>query len=186
MRLCSSPAIHESRAACTDLACAACEKLPRYDEVCCVSRQLPQLGSREQGFSKTPRYSGLPGSTSPPETSLSPCPQVQWNRVSFPYGARPNLGRAFVPEEDQPGRNKVIVLSYDLWQTRFGSDPHVLARTVNLNGSSYTVIGVIGPKLRRPDWAKMWTPPAMTDQKRAVRDEHHYLSSAGAAIPGGR
>ena len=87
---------------------------------------------------------------------------------------RPILGRGFLPEEDQPGHNNVVVLSYDFWRSRIGSDPKIIGHAINLNGANYTVVGVMGPKFRRPDWAKIWTPLALTDQQRAVRGEHHY------------
>jgi putative ABC transport system permease protein len=57
-------------------------------------------------------------------------------------GAKPALGRTFSPEESQPGKNLVAVLSYGLWQRRFASDPSVLGKAVTLGGISYTVVGV--------------------------------------------
>lgn len=93
------------------------------------------------------------------------------------YGVHPILGRTFLPEEDQPGRSQVVVLSYDFWRSHFGSD-NVIGHTVNLNGAKYTVVGVMGPNFRRPDWAKIWTPIALTNAERAVRGEHHFLAVA--------
>src|SRR5579864_5069836 len=56
---------------------------------------------------------------------------------------QPALGRAFLPEEGQvPGRDAIAVLSYDFWQTQFGSDRGVIGRTIRLNGIDFTVIGV--------------------------------------------
>ena len=58
-------------------------------------------------------------------------------------GVEPELGRAFRPEEDQvPGRDAVVVLSHNLWQQQFGSDPSILGRRVQLSGVEFTVIGV--------------------------------------------
>lgn len=58
-------------------------------------------------------------------------------------GAEPVLGRGFLPEEDQVvGRNPVVVLSYPLWQRRFGADAAIIGKSISLNGSSYTVVGV--------------------------------------------
>jgi putative ABC transport system permease protein len=56
---------------------------------------------------------------------------------------QPMLGRAFFPEEDQPGRDHVIILSYGLWGRRFGSDRAVIGRAINIDRQSYTVIGVM-------------------------------------------
>src|SRR5213079_1196315 len=52
------------------------------------------------------------------------------------------LGRAFVPDDDRPGTH-VVLLSYSLWQRRFGSDSNVIGRAITLNGESYNVIGVM-------------------------------------------
>ncbi len=58
-------------------------------------------------------------------------------------GVEPRLGRGFREDEDQvPGRNAVVVLAADFWKREFGSDPTVIGRTVRLNGSDFTVIGV--------------------------------------------
>src|SRR5688500_18101185 len=58
-------------------------------------------------------------------------------------GFQPQLGRDFLLEEDQPGRNNVVILSYGLWQRRFGGDPKILNQAITLSGESYTVIGVM-------------------------------------------
>lgn len=55
-------------------------------------------------------------------------------------GVQPRLGRGFLPEEDRPGTH-VAILSYGLWQQRFGADPRVIGQAVNLNGESYSVVG---------------------------------------------
>jgi hypothetical protein len=56
-------------------------------------------------------------------------------------GVEPQLRRAFRPEEDRPGANHVVILSHGLWQRRFGSDPAIIGRTINLDAQSFTVIG---------------------------------------------
>jgi putative ABC transport system permease protein len=73
--------------------------------------------------------------------------QIFGQMVSANYfevlGLRPVGGRFFVPEEDtKPGGNNVVVLSYSLWVNKFGSDPHVVNKTLTLNATSYSVIGV--------------------------------------------
>ena len=67
---------------------------------------------------------------------------------------QPIYGRAFLPQEDQPGRNKEIILSCKLWQSRFGSDPAVVGRTMTLDGTPYMVVGVMGPKMTKPTLRK--------------------------------
>ncbi len=90
-------------------------------------------------------------------------------------GVQPMLGRVFFAEEDQPGRSHVVVLGHRLWQERFGANPDIVGRNINLDGTSYLVAGVMPASFRYPDFAQMWTPMAWTDQERAVRGEHHYM-----------
>jgi predicted permease len=73
-------------------------------------------------------------------------------------GVPPLLGRTFAREEDEPGRDHVVVLNYRLWKTRFGGDAGVLGRTVELDGQSYTVIGVMPQTFQYPESVELWTP----------------------------
>jgi putative ABC transport system permease protein len=57
----------------------------------------------------------------------------------------PLLGRVFTPEEQEDGKDFVIVLGHQLWQRRFNSDPHAVGKTVSLNSRTYTIVGVMGP-----------------------------------------
>ncbi|MEW6127981.1 MAG: ABC transporter permease [Acidobacteriota bacterium] len=67
----------------------------------------------------------------------------------FPtLGIDPAKGRVFLAEEDQPGRNKVVVLSDGLWRRRFGADPNILNQSITLNGESYNVIGIMPPSFQ--------------------------------------
>ncbi|MEO8562804.1 MAG: ABC transporter permease [bacterium] len=65
-------------------------------------------------------------------------------------GVRPVLGRNFSAEEDRPGGALVVVLGHALWQRRFGGDPSVLGREVQVDGSAFTVVGVMPPEFRLP------------------------------------
>ncbi|MEK6324526.1 MAG: ABC transporter permease [Acidobacteriota bacterium] len=58
------------------------------------------------------------------------------------------LGRTFIPEEEQPGRDKVVVLSHGLWQRRFGSDPNLIGQQITVEGEPYTVVGVLSSDFR--------------------------------------
>ena len=53
------------------------------------------------------------------------------------------VGRTFRPEEEQPGRNEVAMVSYQFWETRFGSDPSLIGQTIELDGTPYRVVGVM-------------------------------------------
>jgi predicted permease len=91
---------------------------------------------------------------------------------------QPIRGRLFRPEEDHPGRNHEVILSYKLWQSRYGSDPNVLGRSIDLDGEPYTIVGVMGPKMTKPDFAQIWTPLGLTSKEASVRGEHHFLGIA--------
>src|SRR5262245_26242396 len=72
------------------------------------------------------------------------CRQVSANFFST-LGARPQLGRAFTPEEDRAGANPVVVISHSLWQRRFGADAEIIGKPLTLSDKPFTVIGVLPP-----------------------------------------
>ena len=71
-------------------------------------------------------------------------------------------GRTFVDGEDQRARSRIVVLSYGLWQRRFGGDPAAVGRAIAINGEAYTVVGVMPPSFQfAPYWAtnaELWVP----------------------------
>ena len=77
----------------------------------------------------------------------------------FPMlGIQPVAGRAFHTEEDKPGAAPVVMLSHRLWQSRFGSDPSVIGRTLMLDGKGYTLIGVLPNAFRMAPTTDIWMP----------------------------
>ena len=89
--------------------------------------------------------------------------------------SQPVLGRVFVPDEDQLGHNRVVILSHALWKSRFAADRDIVGRKVSFDDQTYSIVGVMGPDFKFPSFAQFWTPMAWTDRERAVRGEHHYL-----------
>jgi predicted permease len=83
--------------------------------------------------------------------------KVSWQWFDV-FWARPALGRVFRPEEDQPGAEHEVVLSYLTWKRRFGGDPAILGRSLLLNQESYQVVGVMGPEFNWPNQAEIWVP----------------------------
>jgi predicted permease len=95
-------------------------------------------------------------------------------------GRVPLHGRTFLPEEEADGRNHVAVLGYGLWQRRFGGDPGIIGRSVNLSGLQGTVVGVMPPGFDFPARSQVWVPRG-TDP-RAV--DCWCYSTMGRLAPG--
>src|SRR5215217_602973 len=89
-------------------------------------------------------------------------------------GVAPALGRTFLPNEDQPGQEHVVVLSDALWQRRFNRDPSIINRNIALNGESFTVVGVMPRGFFFPvRETELWTPWAMEPDQASGRGDHY-------------
>jgi putative ABC transport system permease protein len=87
------------------------------------------------------------------------------------FRVQPILGRAFTPAEDQSRAAKVILLTYGLWQRRFGGVPGILGRSLTLDGVPHTVIGVLAPGFRFPrSRIEALVPLALDEAEQAKRD----------------
>src|SRR5262245_47061686 len=73
-------------------------------------------------------------------------------------GEQPILGRDFVPDDERPGAPPVLIISHNVWQSRYGGDPNVLGRTVTINAFTPTIIGVMPPDLQFPSNNDLWVP----------------------------
>ncbi len=97
------------------------------------------------------------------------------------FGAPVMLGRTFTPQEDSPNGGKVVVLSYGLWQRRFGGNPKVIGTSLSMGNEPYTIIGVLGKGFRSDPEADIWLPfqfqPNSTNQG-------HFFQAAGMLKPG--
>src|ERR1051325_4395418 len=98
------------------------------------------------------------------------------------FHVSPILGRTFTNEETLPGRFRVAVLSHSIWQNRFGSDPNVSGRTLQLNGATYQIIGVMPAGFSYPDRAALWRPLPIDPTK--LDPGPHYLNVVGRLKPG--
>ena len=76
------------------------------------------------------------------------------------FGVRPLLGRTWLPGEEQDGKNEIVVLSYEVWQTWFGGNRNVLNQAVKLDGRAYTIVGVMPAGFRFPPGTRnlIYTP----------------------------
>ncbi len=144
--------------------------------------------SRNQGFQDMAAYTydnvnlSLPGE----EPSRLRGGDVSPELFSL-LGVNPVLGRTFLPEEDQWGRHRVVLLSYSLWQTRFAGEKNILSRHLRLGSQDYAIVGVM-PKgmpffddLPRVD---LWVPLAYAPKDDMNTRGNHYLNVIARLKPG--
>jgi predicted permease len=98
-------------------------------------------------------------------------------------GTQLALGRAFTPDEDQPGGPHVVLLTWNLFQRRFGGDPSILGKTIRLDTNPYTVVGVLPRWFTYPDsHAQLWVPYAQTFTPQAYDEHDHHQSRVIARL----
>ena len=95
---------------------------------------------------------------------------------------QPALGRTFLPEEYDPERSRVLVVSDGFWRSHMGAAPDAAGRTLTFDGQTFTVVGVMPPRFSVRAWGAttvpMWRPLAWTAKERAVRENHNYQAVA--------
>ncbi|HEX6965936.1 MAG TPA: ABC transporter permease [Gemmatimonadaceae bacterium] len=141
-----------------------------FDEQPLSGVQFDMIRSKNRAFESVtamrPRYFNL-GSIATPE-------RIDGTQVTSEFfqtiGVRPELGRTFTLAEETPGADHVVVLSDVLWRSHFDADPHILGKTITLDGDPYTIIGVAPPgfvfptgadmpgDFQFPERAELWVP----------------------------
>jgi putative ABC transport system permease protein len=98
---------------------------------------------------------------------------------------KPLLGRTFLPEENNAGSDRVVVLSHRLWQTSFGADPAMVGRQLRINGADHVVVGIMPPGFQFPPRspAELWTPLVFNQPMRGARGSH-WLQVIARLKPG--
>ena len=101
-------------------------------------------------------------------------------------GVDASAGRLFVVEDDDPARRQVVVLSFESWQRRFGGDPQVVGKALNLDGESYTVVGVLPRTFNLPDRDAELAIPLrpLRDPLRELRSSTNFLRAVARLKPG--
>ena len=107
-------------------------------------RWREQSTSYQQIAAFTDQRMNLTGIGEPEELSV----QLATPELFKVLGVDPLLGRTFLPEDAEPGKDDVVVLSYGLWQRRFGGQPNVVGQTITLNDKKFTVLGVMPPSFQ--------------------------------------
>lgn len=101
---------------------------------------------------------------------------------------RPSLGRAFMPEEGQAGREHVVILAHDYWQRAFAGAATAVGRTLRINGEPYTIVGVMPPgfSFLDPD-ARLWIPVVFRAEDKAedarYSQNHDQISRLRPGVP---
>jgi putative ABC transport system permease protein len=98
-------------------------------------------------------------------------------------GVPPAMGRAFLPEEEEAGKEQEIILGHALWEQRYASDPNILGKDVKLDGKSFTVVGVMARGFDYPMPAEAWLP-LYFDTKERLRRDNRRLFVLGRLAPG--
>lgn len=92
---------------------------------------------------------------------------------------KPALGRGFTAEENQPGQDRVVILSYAFWQRRYGGDGGILGKIIRLENVAYTVVGVMGPEFQYPTRdVQIWTPLTINPASFQTRTGYAHMAVA--------
>ncbi|HET9478995.1 MAG TPA: ABC transporter permease [Pyrinomonadaceae bacterium] len=98
-------------------------------------------------------------------------------------GVKPIMGRNFTEEENQPGKDAVVILTYALWQRRFGGDPNIIGKKITLDSVAFTIVGVMPEEFRYPANAEVYSPIAITPRLASNRQFNSYYV-VGRVKPG--
>ena len=126
-----------------------------------------------------PEPSNISGAGVPEQVRLV---ETQANFFSV-LGIAPQIGRSFVAGEDAKGRNHVAIVTNALWKSHFGGRSDALNKTIELNGESYTIVGVMPAWYTAPGTADVWTPMDLSPTAMRGRDSH-YLRALGRVKTG--
>lgn len=99
-------------------------------------------------------------------------------------GVKPLLGRTFVMDNEKTGNDEVAVLSYALWQRRFGGNPGIVNQPVVLDGKSCAIIGVMPKDFTFPQTAELWVPMNFDRSPEMKQRKAHFLRPIGLLKPG--
>jgi putative ABC transport system permease protein len=145
--------------------------------------ELADLVRDARSFSELGAYSYTDGNV----TGGAEAERVRMARVTAGFfnvlSPVPHLGRGFTSQEDVPGAPDVVVLSFGLWQRRFGFDSTAIGKTITINGTARTVVGVMPPNFDFPTSAvSVWTPLRLNPDSLWGR-ANHYLRVVGRLAP---
>lgn len=135
---------------------------------------------QSEAFSGILAYTGAGLSLTKGETNEPVFALVVSGNYFDVLGVKANLGRAFLPEEETPGKHRVVVLSDGLWHSRYGADPALVGKNIRVDGEDFTVIGIMPPEFEFQFWSgprQLWVPIIYTEGDKD-RGSHSFLSLA--------
>ena len=143
------------------------------------------LRDRNQSFSELGAYSlgnsaNLTSSDSPPAQVSAPAATATLLQI---LGAQTELGRTFTIDEDQPGHDHEVLLSFALWKSQFGGDPQIVGKSIQLDGQKYAVVGVLGKDFSLGGKHDLWVPLGL-DRAKPQNRGSHYLHVTARLKPG--
>jgi putative ABC transport system permease protein len=155
------------------------------DEIAVSAPQYLEWRERNHVFDHLAAYPILPSGMN---LSNSGAPQqVQAIGVTNEFfsitGIEPLLGRTFSWEEDRPGGANVVVISYGLWKNYFGGDPGILSKRIQLNGSAFSVVGVMPSGFEFPEGTRLWTPLRLPAVSSDPANVYAVLGRLKQAVP---
>jgi putative ABC transport system permease protein len=120
---------------------------------------LEDIRQQARSFRGLAAFNNLPADLSDGDTNAERVSGARITANSFSLlGTQPLIGRDFTPADEQRGAEPVALLSYALWQNRYGGDGNILGKTIRINLTEYTVIGVMRPGEAFPNDTRLWVP----------------------------
>src|SRR4026208_1142867 len=164
-------------------------QFPELDRVVAIWDKLPSRGvlhnevtvanyldwqSQTQSFEQLALYRWWSANL----TGIDPPERIQGFLVTANFldttGIKPIMGRTFLPEENQPGKDPVAVITHSLWDRRFGRDPNIVNKAITINSIVRTVVGVMPERFNYPKGAEVYAPLPMTPELMKSRGNHSY------------
>jgi putative ABC transport system permease protein len=162
------------------------EKSQVSDEMSIAYPNYLDWRAQTQTFETIGIYNGgsynLTGAGDPEQVIASQCSADLFKALRV----KPLHGRLFTDEEDKPGGRAVVLLSYPLWQRRFGGQTSILNQAITLNGKSYDVIGIMPPSYTYPRRAEVWVSLGQLSDQGGYKERgnHPGLLGIGRLKPG--
>ena len=133
------------------------------------SNSLQDMATWQQGMAN------IVGASGEPERAIQALVSANFFAI---LGVQPVLGRGFQEGEDQPGREREVVLSDRLWHRRFAANPAIIGKTIRLDDQNFVVTGVMPASFDFPLAVELWTPHAFTPEQRANRRGESLVAAA--------